>query len=107
MPKISEKDKKPGVCYSVIGHGIELPVIDVTNLIFIENASQEELAVLSDDFLHCQKNPAFFRRFSSQHSIAMRGLESARKRRRLIPDLGLLTRDSGIELETMALREGE
>jgi hypothetical protein len=77
MPRIPEKNKKPGVCYAVTDDGIELPVIDVTNPIFTENASQQELAALSDDFLHFQKSPAFFRRFFSQRSIAMRGLEPA------------------------------
>jgi len=76
-PTISEKNKKSGVCYGMTDDGIELPVIDVTNPIFIENTSQEDLAALSDDFLHFQKSPAFFRRFFNQRSIAMRGLESA------------------------------
>jgi hypothetical protein len=75
--KVPEKNKKPGVCYVRTDDGIELPIIDVTNPLFAENASHTELAVLSNDFLQFQKSPAFFRRFFSQHSIAMRGLEAA------------------------------
>ncbi len=75
--KIPEKNKKQGVCYAVTDDGIELPVIDITNPAFAENASQEKLATLSDDFLNFQKSPAVFRRFFSSRSIAMRGLDSA------------------------------
>lgn len=65
------------MCYAVTDDGIELPVIDITNPAFAEDASPEKLAALSDDFLHFQKSPAVFRRFFSSHSIAMRGIGSA------------------------------
>ncbi len=32
--KIPEKNKKPGVCYTITDDGLELPVIDVTNPVF-------------------------------------------------------------------------
>ncbi len=77
IPRIPEKYKQPSVCYAVTDDGVELPVIDVTNPIFAEHASQQELAALVDDFLQFQKSPAWFRRFFNQRSIALRGVESA------------------------------
>lgn len=77
IPKIPEKNRQPGVCYAVTADGVELPVIDMTNPAFAENASQEQLSALAEDFLRFQKSPAIFRRFFSSHSIAMRGLGSA------------------------------
>lgn len=79
IPSIPEKNKKPGVCYAVTDDGVELPVIDVTNPIFAENPGQRELAVLTQDFLHFQKMPLFFRRFLARRSITMRGMRSASK----------------------------
>jgi hypothetical protein len=77
LTMISEKNKKPGVCYALTADGIELPVIDITHPAFAEKASQPELAALAEDFLHFQKFPAFFRRFFSRRSIVMRGMEAA------------------------------
>jgi hypothetical protein len=77
LPMILEKNKKPGVCYALTADGVELPVIDITHPAFAEKASQQELAVLSEDFLHFQKFPAFFRRFFSRRSLVMRGMDAA------------------------------
>ena len=77
IPKIPEKNKKPGVYYAVTDSGVELPVIDMTNSLFDENPGQKEWDALMEDFQHFQNSPAFFRRFFNQRSIAMQGLESA------------------------------
>ena len=74
---ILEKNKQPGVCYALTDDGVELPVMDITHPAFVETASPEQMAALAKDFLEFQKSPAFLRRFFSQHSIAMRGLDSA------------------------------
>jgi hypothetical protein len=74
---IVEKNKKSGVGYAFTDDGIELPVMDITHPAFVETAGPAELDALAKDFLEFQKSPAFFRRFFSQRSIAMRGLGSA------------------------------
>jgi hypothetical protein len=78
-PSIPERNKKPGVCYAVTDEGVELPVIDVTNPIFAESPSQRKLTALTQDFLHFQKMPLFFRRFLARRSLTMRGMRSASK----------------------------
>jgi hypothetical protein len=77
IPRIPEKNKKPGVYYAVTDSGVELPVIDVTNPLFVEKIGPEGWDALAEDFLHFQNSPAFFRRFFNRRSIAMRGMESA------------------------------
>lgn len=71
---IPEKNKVPGVCYAFTDDGIELPVVDITNPAFTENAGPAELAALAADFAHARKMPAFIRQLFGGRSIAMRGL---------------------------------
>jgi len=59
IAKIPEKNKQQGVCYALTDDGVELPVIDITNPAFSENASQAKLAELCQDYLHFQKSPDF------------------------------------------------
>lgn len=73
-PRIPEKNKQKGVYYAFTDDGIELPVIDITNPAFAENAGPERIAALCADFRRFQRMPAFVRRFFNRSSIAMRGL---------------------------------
>lgn len=73
-PRLPEKNKQPGVCYAFTDDGTELPVIDITNPAFAEDASPERIASLCASFRHFQKLPVFLRRAFSRNSIAMRGL---------------------------------
>ncbi len=85
QPRISEKNKKPGVCYAVTDDGIELPVIDVTHPAFELSFSESELEALLQEFLRNvkgpEKTPAFLRRllfsFMRKRSVLMRGLMGA------------------------------
>jgi hypothetical protein len=76
VPPGPEKKKRPGVCYAITDDGVELPVVDVTNPLFTETASQKELIALERDFLRFQKMPLFLRRFLARRSITMRGMRS-------------------------------
>ena len=74
--RFPEKNKKPGVYYAFTDDGVELPVIDITSPMFAENASQKELAALSEGFLRLQKMPLFIRHFLMRHSVLGRGMKS-------------------------------
>lgn len=85
QPKIPEKDKKPGVCYTVTDDGLELPVIDVTHPAFEVSLNESELNTLLQQFLQDikgpQRTPAFLRgllfNFMRKRSVIMRGLMGA------------------------------
>jgi hypothetical protein len=76
MTVISEKYKRPGVCYAVSDDGLELPVIDVTHDAFSRCPDTAELARISDLSLRALKEsaklPAFVRRFFAKRSTLMR-----------------------------------
>ncbi len=83
--KIPEKNKQPGVCYAVSNDGIELPVIDVTHPAFVVDATDEELATLSETLFREEQRrrrvPAFIRRLLLRllfsRSILGRGIVGA------------------------------
>jgi hypothetical protein len=76
-PRIPERHKKPGVCYTVTDDGIELPVVDVTHSASALDPSPSELAANAEESLrglrHWARLPVFARRLAARHSVLMRG----------------------------------
>jgi hypothetical protein len=86
IPRVPEKNKKPGVCYAVTDDGLELPVIDITHQTFAFKMSESELNTIAEKNIRglerMKRIPAFVRRFYiafiARRSILMRGMTKAR-----------------------------
>lgn len=78
LPRIPEKNKKPGVCYAVTDDGVELPVIDITHPAFTFEVSEAELSALIDQMARSASIPPAMLRSVAEKSILVRGMvESA------------------------------
>jgi hypothetical protein len=83
--RVPERRKKPGVCYAVAPDGIELPVVDVTHEAFALAIDEEQLAILTREFVRDEERraslPAFVQRFFLRvvlrRSILGRGILAA------------------------------
>jgi hypothetical protein len=80
--RITEKNKKPGICYACSDDGIELPVIDITHPAFALAVNQAELAAVIEDSVRAmttrRKIPSWVRyvlfRIIRRHSILTRSI---------------------------------
>lgn len=88
IPKIPEKNKRPGVLYAFTNDGIELPVIDVTNPAFALDLGPGEIETLQQKFMieqqRAENTPLFVRRlyvnFILRKSVLWQGLRKAARR---------------------------
>lgn len=78
---VPEKNKIPGVCYTVNDDGIELPVVDITHPAFQFIITAAELAEIEERTLRSlnssSKMPAFLLKYYARRSIVMRGTMQA------------------------------
>ncbi len=86
--RISETNKKTGVCYAVTNDGVELPVIDITHPAFELNVGADDLEARRAKFFSVMerrsKTPMFIRRLFLRlyvrRSVLMQGLMMASNR---------------------------
>lgn len=82
MNRKVEKYKIPGVSYALTKNGIELPVLDMTNPLFISSIDEKKLEDMIREIApearkraqSFNKLPLFIKRFMSERSYIMAGL---------------------------------